>query len=313
MLVYRDYYPFGWELPERTYTLGDGYRYGYQGAYAEKDEETGWSAFELRSYDGRVGRWMSIDPMEEFWSPYVGMGNRPHMVTDPTGGHTETWYVNNANPQERVWVNDGLEGTIYVNSTDFETAVYFASIAQGGDYPFVDFSSLDADMTNTQAYHAFYWSVKSYDGFSFGNVADYFFGGPNDGILEISPGPVSSAGGNVAAFGSVRLFGIAKKAKWVKAIQGVEGPGLRNHFAKHGSQVGATSARAYDISARTTIQNGRRFKYRDRSSGDFRIGYFDSQTGFFTATSQSRRTPTIFTHFPETWENLRKLPGFTTY
>jgi len=29
---------------------------------------------------------MTIDPMEEFWSPYLAMGNRPHMAVDPTGG-----------------------------------------------------------------------------------------------------------------------------------------------------------------------------------------------------------------------------------
>jgi RHS repeat-associated protein len=109
-----------------------------------------------------------------------------------------------------------------------------------------------------------------------------------------------------------QFTGIAKKAKWVRSRQGVEGPGLRGHFGKHGSQVGARNARDYDMSARRTIQNGRRFAYRDRSSGERRVGYWDPDTGFFTATSQTRRTPTIMTHFPETWENLRKLPGFAT-
>ena len=90
VLVYRDYYPFGWKLPGRTYTSGAGYRYGFQGEYAERDEETGWSAFELRSYDGRVGRWMSIDPYEQYWSPYVAFGNAPQMRVDPDGGFAGT-------------------------------------------------------------------------------------------------------------------------------------------------------------------------------------------------------------------------------
>jgi RHS repeat-associated protein len=38
------------------------YRYAYQGQ--EKDPETGWEAFELRMYDGRVGRWMTTDPRD---------------------------------------------------------------------------------------------------------------------------------------------------------------------------------------------------------------------------------------------------------
>ncbi len=40
------------------------YRYGYQGQFAEKDEETGWSHFELREYDAVIGRWTAVDPRE---------------------------------------------------------------------------------------------------------------------------------------------------------------------------------------------------------------------------------------------------------
>ncbi|MCF3107875.1 RHS repeat-associated core domain-containing protein [Niabella sp. CC-SYL272] len=88
-VVFRDYYPFGMEIGGRSYTDADGYRYGYQGQYAEKDPETGWNAFELRMYDSRVGRWLSIDPAGEFYSPYVAMGNDPANGVDPTGGFTD--------------------------------------------------------------------------------------------------------------------------------------------------------------------------------------------------------------------------------
>ncbi|WP_244599799.1 RHS repeat domain-containing protein, partial [Escherichia coli] len=105
--------------------------------------------------------------------------------------------------------------------------------------------------------------------------------------------------------------GTAKNAKWNKARQNVDGPGLRDHFEKHGSQVGANSVKEYDISARTTIQNGRKFTYRDRYTNKPRVGYYDPETGLFTATSQTGKTPVILTHFPESWENLRRLPGFS--
>jgi len=36
-------------------------------------------------YDPLIGRWLQVDPMREFASPYVMMGNYPH-ATDPTGG-----------------------------------------------------------------------------------------------------------------------------------------------------------------------------------------------------------------------------------
>jgi len=115
----------------------------------------------------------------------------------------------------------------------------------------------------------------------------------------------------IGAVVEVELTGVAAQARWAKSRQGNLGVGIRNHFRSHGHQVGATTAREYDFSARYTIQNGRSFTYRDRATNEFRVGYWDSNTGLFTATSQTRSTPAILTHYPETWEGLRKLPGFS--
>jgi hypothetical protein len=38
-----DYYPFGLAMAGRSYT-SEKYRFGYQGQFAELDEETGWNA-----------------------------------------------------------------------------------------------------------------------------------------------------------------------------------------------------------------------------------------------------------------------------
>jgi RHS repeat-associated protein len=62
------------------------YRYGYQGEFAEKDSETDWNSFELRQYDSDVARWLSVDPYQQYWSPYVAMGNDPTNQIDPDGG-----------------------------------------------------------------------------------------------------------------------------------------------------------------------------------------------------------------------------------
>lgn len=43
-------------------------------------------AFELRLWDGRIGRWLSPDPYGQFHSPYIGMGNNPISRIDPDGG-----------------------------------------------------------------------------------------------------------------------------------------------------------------------------------------------------------------------------------
>lgn len=49
-------------------------------------------AFELRLWDGRLGRWLTVDPYHEFDSPYLGMGNSPVGKIDPDGGSTEEAY-----------------------------------------------------------------------------------------------------------------------------------------------------------------------------------------------------------------------------
>ncbi len=86
VVQYSDYYPYGSLL--RGAVSGQPYRFGYQGKYSEKDPETGWNAFLLRMYDGKLGRWLSVDPKGEFHSPYIGMGNDPVNKTDPDGGCT---------------------------------------------------------------------------------------------------------------------------------------------------------------------------------------------------------------------------------
>lgn len=88
---YADYYPFGSILR----SAGAGYRYGYQGEFAEDDtEETGWNSFELRQYDPVVGRWTSVDPERQFFSPYIGMGNNPTNGVDSDGGRV--WFPTKA-------------------------------------------------------------------------------------------------------------------------------------------------------------------------------------------------------------------------
>lgn len=74
------------KLPDRNITDGQ-YRYNFQGQ--EKDPETGMEAFELRLWDARLGRWLTVDPYGQYASPYLGMGNNPIGMIDPDGGSTE--------------------------------------------------------------------------------------------------------------------------------------------------------------------------------------------------------------------------------
>jgi RHS repeat-associated protein len=85
VVVAYDYYPYGLPMENRKLEREET-RHNYQGEYAEKDEETGYLAFQLRFYDARIGRWVSPDPYGQYASPYVGMGNLAHMSSDPDGG-----------------------------------------------------------------------------------------------------------------------------------------------------------------------------------------------------------------------------------
>jgi len=84
-----DYYPFGFQMPGRSYT-GGGYRYGFNSM--EKDDELKGSGnsydFGARIYDPRVGRWLAVDPLRNLYpaiSPYSAFLNLPLLIKDKDG------------------------------------------------------------------------------------------------------------------------------------------------------------------------------------------------------------------------------------
>jgi RHS repeat-associated protein len=82
------YYPDGLKMASicaRAFSKGYN-AYGFQGAFSEEEEESGYNEFDLRLYDPQIGRWISADPYDEFASPYVGMGGDPVNFTDKDGG-----------------------------------------------------------------------------------------------------------------------------------------------------------------------------------------------------------------------------------
>src|SRR5690606_20697825 len=78
---------------------------------AEKDTVTGWNQFQLRMYDARFGRWLSVDPYAQYWSGYTGMGNNPTNSTDPSGGYSKfgAWWRNGFS-MTGVYESDGEWG-----------------------------------------------------------------------------------------------------------------------------------------------------------------------------------------------------------
>jgi RHS repeat-associated protein len=121
ILTYNDYYPFG----SIAQSGGTGYRYDYQGAFAEKDPVTGFNNFDLRMYDGRIGRWLSTDPAGQYASPYEGMGNNPVTGSDPTGGETTDFYKNLTTGQT-TWIDGSADiaGYQHLGGADYTFGGY---------------------------------------------------------------------------------------------------------------------------------------------------------------------------------------------
>lgn len=143
-----DYYPFGLALPP----LGTAYRYGYQGQSSEADGETGWNNFTLRMYNPRLGRWLTLDPNDQYNSGYEGMGNNPVNGTDPDGGFYQElfnyifhgmWMSNDAYADYMDDKNNNLDvnyswsgnrltgtGTVFYNDDDANATVFthYASV-----------------------------------------------------------------------------------------------------------------------------------------------------------------------------------------
>jgi hypothetical protein len=154
----------------------------------------------------------------------------------------------------------------------------------------------------------FPWMRGAHDVFDEGVEAfdDDIARGPRDAIHE-APGPFEDLAEPSVTRQLRQLTGTARRARWVTSRQGVEGPGLRDHFQRH-LEVGARTAREYDLSARLTIQHGRRFRYRDPGSNELRAGYW--RDGLFTATSETRGTPAILSHYRVDEDYVLALPGF---
>ena len=111
-----DYETWGGVLREMK-TDESFYRFGYQGQFAEKDEETGWDHFELRDYDPVIGKWTAVDPYGQHWSPYIGIGNNPINSIDPDGG--VDWYKNESTGNTEWHDKDPGKGFTWIGDKNY--------------------------------------------------------------------------------------------------------------------------------------------------------------------------------------------------
>jgi RHS repeat-associated protein len=89
VITANDYYPFGSQMPGRKYSQpNSSYRYGFNGKEIDNNTGEGNLDFGARIYDGRLGRFLSVDPItSEFpWqSPYAYAANNPISLIDVDG------------------------------------------------------------------------------------------------------------------------------------------------------------------------------------------------------------------------------------
>ena len=84
IVQHNDYYAFGAVYQQSAdRVLSNAYL--YQGKELQDGLGLDLYDFHARQYDPLLGRFTSIDPMNQFASPYVGMGNNPVNMVDPDG------------------------------------------------------------------------------------------------------------------------------------------------------------------------------------------------------------------------------------
>jgi RHS repeat-associated protein len=81
-------YPFGWDIPNRKFTAGEDYRFGFNGQEIDKSIFEGAVCFKYRLEDPRVARFFSPDPIESKYpelTPYQVASNNPIAMVELEG------------------------------------------------------------------------------------------------------------------------------------------------------------------------------------------------------------------------------------
>ncbi|RYZ90840.1 MAG: hypothetical protein EOP04_02675 [Proteobacteria bacterium] len=75
-------------MPERRFSAGPGYRYGFGGKESETDINEGSLDFRARIFDSSIGYWSSVDPLSQKYpslSPYNYCNSSPIINRDIDG------------------------------------------------------------------------------------------------------------------------------------------------------------------------------------------------------------------------------------
>jgi len=135
-----DYSPFGVLLNERTSTVlgSEKFRYGFNGMQKDdeiKNVEGSSYDFGARTYDSRLGRFLSIDPRAKdfaFMSPYCYAANSPIRFIDENG----------EGPGDRVKKAKSFEGSKYSQKPGLNTGIELRTGLSAKALEYIDCSEL---------------------------------------------------------------------------------------------------------------------------------------------------------------------------
>jgi RHS repeat-associated protein len=167
-------------MPGRSFS-SDSYRYGFNGM--EKDDEIKGSGnsldFGARIYDSRLGRWMSVDPLQAKYpslSPYHAFADNPILVVDKDGKENIIYIVVLGSAEGALKNVDysTLAGNASKRLSDMglktEVRVYDPSING-------EFNALNLDNTDSYALIGSVDEIKSFVSESDGSAKEGFEGG----------------------------------------------------------------------------------------------------------------------------------------
>ncbi len=126
-----EYYPFGALFTDNT--MGNN-KYLYNGKELNNEFFENYD-YGARFYDPELGRWHVVDPVMEFTSPYVGIGNNPVNLIDPYGmavTATENGYTITGDDIFTYW-NNLQYASQQENWNNFYEALDFASVNPQGN------------------------------------------------------------------------------------------------------------------------------------------------------------------------------------
>jgi RHS repeat-associated protein len=138
-------------LEGRTYTAESGYRYGFNGMEKDSENFEGAYDFGARILDGRLGRWLSVDPLYEksiSYSVFHFAACSPILYIDPNGKENIIYIIVTPDGKKQL-KKDGLTAEqITKQATDFYTGMHLKTVVKVFEGESKDFNINAIDKTD---------------------------------------------------------------------------------------------------------------------------------------------------------------------